>query len=281
MKKQHEKNPNLICGKRTEGLPLQISPTTRQSASAPNHEKKAQNSRHHERIQSIPVGKRQFVGELCQNRVQELIWNRHRGSIRTLKAFSLQLGQSREGSAEALGELLGQYRKLLLWTANQAMNSDLRTKVAASDVVQETLLEAFRDFQHFRGDSDQEWQAWLRQVLSNNVANLERRYRRASKRSIELERSIEAESGVRREAEMGIQRDLQPENSAIQKEQTESLSVALMCLQEDYRQVLVYRYQDQLAFGEIALRMNRSENAVRKLWARAVQTLQESMGQPQ
>ena len=198
-----------------------------------------------------------------------------------MNAFSHQLGQSREGSAEALGELLGQYRSLLLWTAHQAMNSDLRTKVAASDVVQETLLEAFRDFQHFRGDSDQQWQAWLQQVLTNNVANLERRFRRTSKRSIDLERSIEAESSVRREAELGFQRDLQPEVSAIQKEQTESLNVALMSLPDDYRQVLVYRYQDQLTFVDIARRMNRSDNAVRKLWARAVQSLQECMGQTQ
>ncbi len=198
-----------------------------------------------------------------------------------MKAFSLQLSQSREGSEEALGELLGQYRNLLLWTANQALHSNLRTKIAASDVVQETLLEAVRDFHQFCGDSEEEWQAWLRQVLSNNVANWERHFLHTSKRSLELERSIDAESSVRREAELGFQRDPQPEDCAIQNEQTQSLSIALMSLPEDYRQVLVYRYQDQLAFGEIALRMNRSDNAVRKLWARAVQSLQALMGQTQ
>ena len=54
-----------------------------------------------------------------------------------------------------------------------------------------------------------------------------------------------------------------------------------MRLPDDYRQVLVFRYQDQLAFVDIARRMNRSDNAVRKLWARAVQSLQERMGQTQ
>ena len=99
-----------------------------------------------------------------------------------MEAFSHQLGQSREGSAEALGELLGQYRSLLLWTANQAMNSDLRTKVAASDVVQETLLEAFRDFQHFCGDSDQqlfvERPSWVfSEIYSQKLAPFKRNKR--------------------------------------------------------------------------------------------------------
>jgi len=37
------------------------------------------------------------------------------------------------------------------------------------------------------------------------------------------------------------------------------------------------RYQNQLGFAEIAVRMSRSENAVRKLWARALHAMQSHM----
>ena len=102
----------------------------------------------------------------------------------SLTDFNHQLHQAREGSSEALSNLLGRYRSLLLWTANQTLDSELRTKMGASDVVQETMLEAVRDFQQFFGETDEEWQAWLRQVLSNNLNNADRRFRRTTKRSL-------------------------------------------------------------------------------------------------
>jgi RNA polymerase sigma-70 factor (ECF subfamily) len=49
---------------------------------------------------------------------------------------------------------------------------------------------------------------------------------------------------------------------------------AMERLPEDYRQVLMMRYQDQLPFEEIAQKLGRTANAVRKLWARAVERLE-------
>ena len=194
-----------------------------------------------------------------------------------LDTIAEKLGQAREGSLEALSDLLEKYRSLLLWTAQQGLDAGLRTKFGASDVVQETLLEAFRDFPQFQGQSDEQWQAWLRQVLANNLANFERRYRHADKRLLERERSIDAESAVRREAERAVRRESPVEIEAMRKEHAASLTAALSALPDDYRQVLLLRYQQQLAFSDIATRMGRSENAVRKLWARAVRSLQEQM----
>ena len=49
-------------------------------------------------------------------------------------------------------------------------------KVDASDLVQETMLEAYRDFDRFQGRSEQEWMAWLRKILAHNVADLSARF---------------------------------------------------------------------------------------------------------
>jgi len=194
-----------------------------------------------------------------------------------MEAFAIELGQARQGSSEALSGLLGRYRTLLLWTAIQSMNSDLLTKAGASDVVQETMLEAVRDFANFCGSSDEQWQAWLRQILANNLANFDRRYRRTSKRALNRELSIDDKSAVRRDAESMVQREPMPDVQVIEKESAEAVRSAMVRLPDDYREILNLRYQNQLGFAEIAVRMSRSENAVRKLWARALNAMQSHM----
>ena len=194
-----------------------------------------------------------------------------------MEVFAIELGQAREGSSEALSGLLGRYRNLLLWTAIQSMNSDLLTKAGASDVVQETMLEAVRDFANFCGSSDEQWQAWLRQILANNLANFDRQYQQTSKRAMGREQSIDDQSAVRRDAESIVQREPMPDVQVIEKERAEAVRSAMVSLPEDYREILNLRYQNQLGFAEIAVRMSRSENAARKLWARALHSLQSQM----
>jgi len=63
-------------------------------------------------------------------------------------------------------------------------------------------------------------------------------------------------------------------------EQAEALRRALERLPDDYRQVVTLRYQEGRPFAEIAERMQRSENAVRKLWFRAIERLQQELGTP-
>jgi RNA polymerase sigma-70 factor (ECF subfamily) len=63
-------------------------------------------------------------------------------------------------------------------------------------------------------------------------------------------------------------------------EQAEALARAMEQLPPDYRQVLELRHQEQLTFGEIGRRMQRTSNAARMLWLRAVERLQKEMGGP-
>ncbi len=61
------------------------------------------------------------------------------------------IAEARGGSREALNRLLEVFRPYLLLAANQDLDPVLQGRVAPSDVVQETLLEAARDFPIFRG----------------------------------------------------------------------------------------------------------------------------------
>jgi len=50
-------------------------------------------------------------------------------------------------------------------------------------------------------------------------------------------------------------------------------------LSDDYRQVILWRQVENLAFEEMAQRLGRSIDAVRKLWWRALQSLQKELGE--
>src|SRR5437762_8812514 len=100
---------------------------------------------------------------------------------------------ARSGSVPALGQLLELYRNYLKLLARLQIDRRLQGKVDASDVVQETFLEAHRDFAQFRGTTEVELVSWLRQILVCNLANLVRHYRGTQRRDIRLERELAAE----------------------------------------------------------------------------------------
>jgi RNA polymerase sigma-70 factor (ECF subfamily) len=189
------------------------------------------------------------------------------------------LAAARAGSAEALGQALEANRDYLLLIAGRELDPDLRAKGGASDLVQETFLEAQRDFTHFHGDSPDELRAWLRRLLLNNVANFTRHYRGTAKRQAGREVAIEA-GNPSEERGAGLAADVPtPSVQAAANEQAEALQAAMARLPEDYRLVLTLRHQEHLSFEEIGGRMQRTANAARLLWLRAVDSLQAALGE--
>ena len=78
-----------------------------------------------------------------------------------------------EGDAEAQGEILAGYRRWLEVLARMQMETRFQAKFDASDVVQQTLLEAHRDLPAFRGTTEAELLAWLRKILAHALAHEE------------------------------------------------------------------------------------------------------------
>src|SRR5262249_1313717 len=88
-----------------------------------------------------------------------------------VQEFESCLAAARTGSTDALGRLLDEYRPYLLGIANEEFDADLRARGGPSDLVQESLMEASRDFANFRGRQQEELLAWLRGILRNNLAD--------------------------------------------------------------------------------------------------------------
>src|SRR5829696_1769566 len=101
--------------------------------------------------------------------------------------------QARIGGDAALGDLLELYRNYLRLLARIEIGRRLQGKVDASDLVQETFLEAHRHFHRFEGNDEPQFACWLRQILAGRVAHLVRHYFGTQGRDIRLEEELAAE----------------------------------------------------------------------------------------
>src|SRR6516162_823760 len=184
------------------------------------------------------------------------------------------------GDATTLGQLLELYRRYLALLARVQIGQRLQGKVDASDVVQETFLEAHQNFPRFRGGSEAEFVAWLRQILAGNLADLLRRYLGAKGRDVRLEREIQDafdRSSILLDRGLAA-RQSSPSQQAVRREMAVLLADALAQLPDDYREVLILRHLESLTFPEVARRMGRSLDSVEKLWVRALDRLRNTMG---
>lgn len=192
-------------------------------------------------------------------------------------APELWLSAARAGSREALGQALEACRRYLLHIAQQQVSPALQVKGSASDLVQETFLEAQQAFPRFHGDSEAELRAWLRRLLLHHAAKLGRRYRTTQKRRLARETALEfSHHSGRREPGLATAMPT-PSAQVMEQEQAEALQRALERLPEDYRRVILLRYQEEQSFEEIGQLMQRSANAARLLWLRAVERVKHEL----
>jgi RNA polymerase sigma-70 factor (ECF subfamily) len=166
------------------------------------------------------------------------------------------------------------YRGYLLLLARARLDPRLQGKLGASDVVQQTLLEAHQARAQFRGRTVAEQAAWLRQILARNLANAVRDLRRA-KRDVARERSLEAaldESASRLEAWLAAEQS-SPSQRAARHERAIRVAAALAQLPEAQREAVVLRHWQGCSLAEIGAHLNCSTAAVTGLLHRGMKTL--------
>ncbi len=192
--------------------------------------------------------------------------------------FSSLIEGARQGDAECRERLFALCRSYLGFAARAQIETWLRRKVDASDLVQETMLEAYRDFERFDGHTEQEWLAWLRKILAHNAADFVRHYRGTAKRAAgrEIPFRDPADSQSPGAPEPAAQQPT-PSQEFLLFDTELQVSAALADLPPDYQEVIVLRNLERLPFNEVAERMNRTRPAVQMLWMRAIRKLQETM----
>jgi RNA polymerase sigma-70 factor (ECF subfamily) len=194
--------------------------------------------------------------------------------------LAVMLSHARDGDGRARGDLLERYRNYLTLLARLQVDRRLQVKFDAADLVQETFLEAHRDFAQFRGECEAELVGWLRRILATNLANLVRRYYGTQRRDPHLERDLnEALDQSSRALDRGLAApQSSPSHQAARREQAVILADALQRLSSDYRDAIILRHIEGLSFPDVARRMGRSEDSVKKLWARGLARLRLALG---
>jgi RNA polymerase sigma-70 factor (ECF subfamily) len=113
----------------------------------------------------------------------------------------------------------------------------------------------------------------------NNLRDFGRRYRGTGRRELDREVSLDALETIGGSGPWFSSDSASPSENAIQHEKADIVHRALLRLPEDHRQVLLLRYQEGKSFEEIGSLMNRSANAARKLWLRAIERVERELEQ--
>jgi len=172
---------------------------------------------------------------------------------------------------------LEQYRSYLLLLAKLQLENRAQHKIDASDIVQQTLLEAQAKVDGFAGD-EAKLAAWLRQALVNNLRDAWRSLRRA-KRDIRRERSLEeaiAQSSTRLEGMLAAQQS-SPSQQVVRSEELLRLADTLTQLPAAQRQAIMLHHLQGCSLSETARLLQRTDAAVAGLLHRGLKKLRELM----
>jgi RNA polymerase sigma-70 factor (ECF subfamily) len=190
----------------------------------------------------------------------------------TVTELETDLSTLRSGDIDAMGQWLESFREYLLLVANQELEPGMRTKLGASDLVQETFLGAHRDLAYFRGRTVAEWRLWLRGILIHLVANHRRRFRSTLKRQVERELPLAAAALRDHPSSNGT-----PSTELTARETESAVMAAMDSLTEYHRDVVLWHHRDGLPFREIGQRLGITADAARKHWERALKALRKEL----
>jgi RNA polymerase sigma-70 factor (ECF subfamily) len=193
------------------------------------------------------------------------------------------LQAARAGDSQALGRLLELYRNYLRLLARLQAGRRLRAKADPSDLVQEAFLAAQRNFAQFRGSTEGELVDWLRQILASKLVDLARRYLGTARRDVRLERQLAADldDSSRALGAALLAPQSSPSERAARRERAVLLADAIKSLPEDYGEVIILRHLEGLPLAEVAARMGRSHDSVKKLWVRGIARLRQILTGPE
>jgi RNA polymerase sigma-70 factor, ECF subfamily len=178
------------------------------------------------------------------------------------------------------GDLDG-YRSYLRLLARAQLDERVQQRVDASDIVQETLLEAHRSREQFSGESAAELMAWLRRILARRLAHAFRDHTR-QRRDVRRQRSLEARLDA---SSAGLEQLLasdvsSPSQRVMAAERVQQLADALESLTPEQREAIIQHYFRGRSVPQIAATMLRSEAAVGGLLHRGMQALRTQLKSP-
>lgn len=180
--------------------------------------------------------------------------------------LSTIIDAARNGGAEALNRLLKVAHVYCRLFAIQRTPKSTSSKFDASDIGIVSVADVARDIQSFQGRSA-EFVGWLRKIVSHNSIDLQRKHARSAENEVLIDSALRA---------FPARFDADP---LLQMEEKERVEKAMSKLSEDHRTVLRLRVWERLKWEEIGQKLNRSADASRQLFARALDSVRGDLGE--
>ncbi len=173
-----------------------------------------------------------------------------------------------DGDLHSLATLLEYYRPMLMRLSQRKVSRSLNGKVSPSEVSQLTIISASQKFGEFRGETVEQFRSWLCVILDHAITDQTRRFLagcRDTSRETSLSRDV-------------VQTDTErPSQICSSREQVLRLLRVVEEMPCDLRTIVRMRYQQDLAFSDIATYLGLSSATVRRRWLMAVQHIERAM----
>lgn len=131
------------------------------------------------------------------------------------------------------------------------------------DVTQEIFMAIVRSIKRFRHQS--KFNTWVYTIANRQIADYYRRRNRAGRDQDPISLEIVTYN--------------EPSYEHEQLDEQAALKRALNVIPEHYRQIVMYRFAEGLSFQEIADEMDKSLEAVKSLYRRAIQAIRDEVGE--
>jgi RNA polymerase sigma-70 factor, ECF subfamily len=184
------------------------------------------------------------------------------------------------GDKVALQGLLLIHYSAIEKTIGQNLGAELAAKLEAQDLVQEVLVAAYQEINHFSPSDAGSFRAWLKRIATNRVIDAARKFRRAKRggQALHLDIDRSATESLDEIWDWVFSESNPPDWVARRREEREAVQVCLARLQCDQRDAVIAFYFEHRDTQEIAERMDRSPGAVRELLRRARANLAKDLG---
>lgn len=176
------------------------------------------------------------------------------------------------GDHTALDLMANQHRPYLRKVIEARLDDRLASRVDASDLIQETLLEVYRRVQNENADPPMPLRLWLRQIAIDRIKMAERRHLHTKKRGVGREVVLPDRSSILLARQLFKTRppEGQPESRCAQTEIIVAVRKALAELSNMDREILTMRTFENLSYEEIQIIVGVSAAACRKRYGRAL-----------
>ncbi len=183
------------------------------------------------------------------------------------------LERAQRGDHVAFEMLFQRHRAKLRRAIALRMDRRVAARVDASDVIQETYLEAFRRLPRYLQEPEMPFYLWLCWLAREKVLALHRRHLGAEKRAVTHEAPLLPADSSSAFVSALAGKGPSPSQALAKAELAERLRVALGRLDNDERDLILWRHFEQLSARDTAQLLEISEAAAGKRYIRALERL--------